>query len=209
MSEQIIDSIENDHEVKAARQRREALLRERDVARAACWRLRPEGEHGPLPVTLEYLSAYGALAAHDGAVAASERGVQAAEHVARGRIAQVRRPGRDELLRRLLGTAEAAVDAARVLQAYDEATASAVGLGPGQAPVPALLRLVPEQVEAATRAQRDDAPAVPGRGKTRVRLLTTVWSVDRLHCWAPGDVVDLDAADARDAVNRKFAEVRT
>src|SRR5439155_4908895 len=134
----VIDTMESDPEVRAAAGRREALLRERDVARAACWRLLPEGKHGPTPTTLEYLRLYDAAMVLDDAVAVSDREVQAAERAARGRIAESRRPGRDELLRDLMGAAEKVISADRVLRTYDEATGSAAGLAPGAPPLPAI-----------------------------------------------------------------------
>ena len=129
MSERVIEkTYEDDPEVREAAGRREALLRERDVARAACWRLLPEGKHGPTPTTLEYLRLYDAAMVLDDAVAVSDREVQAAERAAQARIAEARRPGRDGLLRDLMGAAEKVISADRVLRTYDEATGSAAGL---------------------------------------------------------------------------------
>ena len=207
MSERVIEkTYEDDPEVREAAGRREALLRERDVARAACWRLLPEGKHGPTPTTLEYLRLYDAAMVLDDAVAVSDREVQAAERAAQARIVESRRPGRDGLLRDLMGAAEKVISADRVLRTYDEATGSAAGLAPGAPPLPAI-GLLREQL-AQLRAALDRRPggATPVRpGHTRVRLLSNVWSADRLHCWAAGDVVDLDERDARDAVKREFA----
>jgi len=89
------------------------------------------------------------------------------------------------------------------------ATAAAAGLAPGASPIPALLGIVPEQVEAAARAPRDDAPAPVPRGHLRVRFSVNCRGLDGLMYHLAGDVADYPEAVARDLITRNVAtEVR-
>lgn len=204
-----VTTIDDDPDVRAARQRVAECRRRGAEAAAARDRLRPAGG-GPMPVSLAALRAEDAVLAADEATAAAERAADAAARAARDRIVAARRPGRDDLVRRLLDAADAGHRAAAALRDYDAATAAAISLAPPPPPIPALLAPVLEQARALRAAidagdRRDDAPAPVRRGRTRVRLLMNFHDRADNCVRLAGDVFDAEDADARDLVRRSVA----
>jgi hypothetical protein len=142
-------------------------------------------------------------------IPAAARNAAAAEASARERIVAARKPERLALLRRLLDAAGLARDAALAVQAYDRATAEALGDIPELHPMPQLLGLG----DALDRLRREISgpprvigPAPVPAGKVRLRLLASLHDPSAMMYRMPGDVADFDDEVARDLLKRGIAE---
>jgi hypothetical protein len=203
----ITTTINDDPTVRDLRTRRAPLTQERAAAVARRNAATPQGK-GPIPFSLEFLQADGDVQRLDAALTALDAEISAAVESARAGTAAARTVERAPFLRAKRDALEAVRVAAVALEAFDQATASALGIAPGPTVGPsssALIGSVRDIERAITPPVKAKRPA-PEKGYQRVRVVEPFIDRDAIAQWrSAGEVVDLANEAAKQALTAGWA----
>ena len=112
--------------------------------------------------------------------------------VERDRLRAEREPGRRAAIERMVTAAEAAQRAALEVQAYDDATAAALGVIAPPHPLPMVLTLA----EPIARVRRTLAPPPPAPRAPALKFVGRTWVRSSGLRTAPGEIVPVSAMEA-------------